>query len=298
MNEHQIRWDDLQIVLAVAETGSLSGAGRQLNLSHATVFRRLGELERKLGVALFNRTRSGYEQTPAGEDLARSAAKVRDEIASAERRIAGRDLSLSGVIRLTTTDTLFAGLLAPILDQFRSRHPDIEIELLISNQVYSLSKREADIAIRPTNRPPETLVGRRVADIEQAVYGKKSRWEDTELPLPIDRLETADWVGPDAHLGDRGLENWMSNEIGSARCQYRIDSLLGVKHAIREGSGIGVLSTYLGESDPELIRLSDPIQPLATQLWILTHPDLRRVARISSFIDEIGEAIREYFLPA
>lgn len=164
-------------------TGSLSGAGGRLGVSHATVFRRLTDMEKRLGVALFERSRTGYTPNSAGEDLAAVARRVEADILGVERRLAGQDLKLSGSVRLTTTDTLYAGLLAPALADFRVNYPDIELEVVVSNQVQSLSKREADIAIRPTRNPPETLVGRRVGSIRQAIYGQKQYCHDTPIPL-------------------------------------------------------------------------------------------------------------------
>ena len=293
MNEQSIRWDDLQIVLAIAETGSLSGAGRLLKVSHATIFRRLTDMEQRIGVSLFNRTRSGYTQTLAGEDLTASAARIRAEVLGAERRIAGKDLKLTGTIRVTTTDTLFFGLLAKIFAGFRKKHPEIELEVVISNQLHSLSRREADIAIRPTRSPPETLVGRRVRDITQAVYGQREQWQATHYPLPIHNLSTQAWIGPDIHMGDANLEKWMTEGDRGDHCHYRVDSMLGMQGAAREGSGIAVLPCYIGDSDRQLIRLSEPVPELTTQLWLLTHPDLRRVTRIRTFLSEVGENLRQ-----
>ncbi|WP_250462325.1 LysR family transcriptional regulator [Microbulbifer litoralis] len=293
MDEQLIRWDDLQIVHAIARNGSLSGAGRQLGLSHATVFRRLGEMERRLGVTLFERGHGGYSQTPAGEDLAAVAARVETDILGAERRIAGRDIKLSGTIRLTTTDTLYSGLLAPILAGFRRQYPQIELELVISNQLHSLSKREADIAIRPTHKPPETLVGRRVGEIQMAVYGARAGWRDQSLPLSPESLAACNWVGPDVHMGDAALEAWMNARGHRERCRYRIDSLLGVQVAIRQGAEVAVLPRYLGDADEQLLRLAPPVAELATPLWLLIHPDLRRVSRMRIFLEEVGGQIRE-----
>lgn len=293
MNEQSIRWDDLQIVLAIAETGSLSGAGRLLKVSHATIFRRLSDMEKQLGVSLFNRTRRGYTQTMAGEDLTASAARIQAEILGAERRIAGKDLKLTGTIRVTTTDTLFFGLLAKIFADYRKKYPEIELEVVISNQLHSLSRREADIAIRPTCSPPETLIGRRVRDITQAIYGQREQWKATHYPMPAHSLSAHTWIGPDIHMGDTTLEKWMTEDGRGEHCHYRVDSMLGMQGAAREGSGITVLPCYIGDSDKQLIRLSEPVPELATQLWLLTHPDLRRVTRIRTFLSEIGEGLRQ-----
>ena len=169
----KLPWDDLRVVLAVAEAGSLAGAGRRLGASHATVFRRLGDVERRLGVRLFERSRLGYAPTDAGEELAEAARRIEAEVHDAERRIVGRDLRPAGVVRVTTTDSLMVGLVSPILAAFRRLYPGIVLEVVVSNQVFSLSRREADVAIRSSSAPPETLVGRRVATIAQAVYDRR-----------------------------------------------------------------------------------------------------------------------------
>lgn len=291
MNEQPIRWDDLQIVLAIAESGSLSGAGRQLGVSHATVFRRLTDMERRLGVRLFYRNRSGYSQTPAGEDLAASAARIQQEVFGAERRIAGEDLQLSGNIRVTTTDTLFSGLLAGLLAGFRDRHPAIELEVVISNQRQSLSRREADLAIRPTNTPPETLIGRHVGNIKQAVYGQNERWEHLEKALLVEDLVNEQWLGPDSHMGDLAMEQWVARNVPGASCRYRLDSVLAIQMAVRQGSGVAVLPCYLGDADGQLHRLTEPLPELETQLWMLAHRDLRRVTRIKTLMKEIGDGL-------
>lgn len=293
MDKQVIRWDDLQIVWAVAETGTLSGAGRRLGISHATVFRRLTDMEQRLGVTLFERSRTGYLATPAGEDLATVARRVEADITGAERRLAGQDLKLSGSIRVTTTDTLFTGLLAAAFAEFRATYPDIELEVVISNQVHSLSKREADIAIRPTRNPPETLVGRRAGTIEQAVYGQRNHWQDVRAPLKT--LTEHPWVGPDKHMGDSTLETWTTQQGLDEYCQYRVDSMLGLQTAIRYGPELAVLPCYLGDADPALRRLTDPVPELAVPLWLLTHPDLRRVSRIRAFTKAIGEHVRQVF---
>lgn len=279
MNEQQIHWEDFRIILAIATAGSLSGAGGRLSLSHATLFRRLADIEKRLGVTLFERSRRGYTPTAAGEDLATTAARIEAEVLGAERRVVGRDLKLSGTIRVTTTDTLLMGLLSPVFAAFRQVHPEIVLEVAISNQLFNLSKRDADVAIRPSSNPPETLVGRRIGTIAQAVYGRGS--------------EQAEWVGPDPHLGYTALDTWMAHSGADANCRYRVDTMLGMYQAVREGMGVAVLPCYLADADTTLLRLGEPIPELATALWQLTHPDLRRVARIRAFLAFVAEAVRE-----
>ena len=183
------------------------------------------------------------------------------------------------------------GTLAPAFEAFRAHYPDIELEVVISNQVHSLSKREADIAVRPTRNPPQTLVGRRAGSIQQAVYGQRRHWQD--VPAPLDTLARYHWVGPDKHMGDSALETWLTQQGLDNHCHYRVDSMLGMQTAVRHGTGLAVLPCYLGDSDPELMRLTDPLSELAVPLWLLTHPDLRRVSRIRVFTQDIGEYIRQ-----
>jgi DNA-binding transcriptional LysR family regulator len=144
-------WDDLHLVLAVFREGTLSGAARRLNVTHSTVFRRLGAIEEKIGARLFERFRDGYAPTPAGETAAASAVRLEDEVLTLERKLSGQDLKPFGTVRIATTDTLGA-ILMWHLPAMRALHPEIQLEIAISNAMANLTRREADIAIRPTPR--------------------------------------------------------------------------------------------------------------------------------------------------
>lgn len=288
MNE-QLQWGDLHTVLVIARSGSLSGGSRRLGVSHATVFRRLGDIERRLGVRLFERSRSGYTPTPAGEDLAATAQRVEAEVLGAERRVVGQDLRLSGTVRVTTTDTLLAGLLSPIFATFQATHPGIILEVAISNHLFNLSKREADVAIRPTMTPPDFLVGRRIGRIAQGVYGKADSFS-TAAGAPD--FGAVDWVGPDESFAYRALDAWMAAHGLDERCRYRVDTLMGIFAAVRSGIGLAVLPCYLADDDPQLVLFGECIPELASDLWLLTHRDLRRVARIRVFMHFIARSVK------
>ena len=153
-------------------------------MTHSTVFRRLGVIEEQLGARLFERFRDGYAPTPAGETVAEAATRLEDEVLTLERRLSGQDLRPSGVVRITTTDTL-GTILMRHLPAMRAVHPEIQFEVAISNAMANLTRREAEIAVRPTPDPPEILVGRRVAEIAHAIYGSHaylSRNEEKDLP--------------------------------------------------------------------------------------------------------------------
>ena len=290
MIEQQIKWDDLRFVIAIQRAGTLSGAGRRLSLSHATVFRRLEALERRLGVRLFERGREGYSPTAAGEQLCATAERVETEVAAAERRIVGQDLKPEGSLRVTATDTLCFGILMPICRDFRQRFPDIKLEIVISDQLSNLSKREADIALRATRRPQESMHGRKLGKIAQAIYGPTRHPAANDVdPCWADY----DWVGPDASLLYPPLEKWLAKNCSAERIACRVNTLLGMREAMLAGLGLTVMPCYLCDPDPRLVRIGDPLPELETELWSLTHPDLKAVSRIRAFLDFVADEIVE-----
>jgi DNA-binding transcriptional LysR family regulator len=269
-----LRWDELRLVLAIGRAGTLSGGARALAIDHSTAFRQLGALEARLGVRLFERARDGYVATPAGEAAIATARGVDDAVGALETRLAGADLRPSGTLRVTTTDTLVE-LLAPLLAAFRADHPEITLELAIDNAFFTLSRRDADVAIRPTTTPPDTLVGRRIAGVASALYATRRGGE----------LVTRDWIGFDDSLAHLGAARWLAREIPAARIVCRANSLLALRALARRGVGAAALPCFLGDAAPGLVRLRAPIQEMDSALWLLTHADLRRVARVRVFLE-------------
>ncbi|MEC8916941.1 LysR family transcriptional regulator [Salinicola sp. LHM] len=275
------RWDDLKIVLAIAEERTLAGAARRLAVNHATAFRRLKAVESSFGTRLFERQSGTYTATAMGELMVDSARRVAAEASNIERKLAGRDQQLEGTLRITTTDTLLTGVLTNSLADFRRLHPAISLEVVVSNRTLNITRRDADIAIRPTNRPPDTLVGHRLGWIDMAVYG------DIEGMA----ADSSNWVGVDARMGYPALDAWLSSQAGVIG--YRVDSMLAMLTAVRSGIGKGVLPCYLAENDVGLVRKGKPIPTLRTELWMLTHPDLRRNARVMALFDFLRKRMQE-----
>lgn len=290
MNANSLGWDDLRLVLAIGRAGTLAGAARALALNHSTLFRRLGALEQQIGVRLFERFRDGYTPTAAGEEVVALAGRVDTDVTVLERRLAGRDLRPSGLVRVTTTDTLVE-MVTPMLASFRTAHPEITLELNASNAIFNLSRRDADAAIRPAQEPPELLVGRRVATVAFATYGAPDYLKGRPLKLAFDRH---DWVAPDDSLAHLKPARWISDTIAPARIVYRASSLMALQCAARAGLGLASLPCYMGDSDPGLRRVGAPMPDFDAGLWLLTHPDLRRVARIRAFLDFMGPALAAY----
>jgi len=283
-----MQWNDLRLILAVAAEGSLSAAGRRLGVSHATVFRRLGRVEEQLGVKMFERSNAGYVPTSAGEEIAAVARRVEAEIVGVERRVAGRDVRPSGTVRVTTTDTLLEGVLSPQFATFRNIYPDISIEVAISNEVLNLSRREADVALRPCSVPPDALAGERLGIIAQAVYGHE-RLVSSDRTAPS--LAAFDWIGPGERMPYPALAKWMRAHGLDDRCRYRFDTIQGMYIAARNAAGLAVLPCYLGDDTRDLVRLSEPLPEVATDLWLLSHADMRRSVRIRTFLQFMGDAI-------
>ncbi len=283
-------WDDLRFVLEIYNAGTLSGAGQRLGLSHTTVFRRLGEIEQRMGVKLFERSRSGYKPTLAGEEAANTAELIEGLVYDVERQIQGRDLNPTGTVRITTTDSLFVGFLSSIFKQFQQTYPDIKLEISLSNKVLDLSRRETDIAIRPLLVPPEHLIGRKTVSISQAVYS--NRYLAPDLSQSID-LRALPWVGPDETMLYHELDHWMTGNNLSQTIQCHVNSILGMAASVREGIGVAALPCYLGENDPELIRISEVIPALSTDIWLLAHTDLRKNTRMRIALDYLTAKIRE-----
>jgi DNA-binding transcriptional LysR family regulator len=277
----KLDWDDLRFVLAIAREGSLSGAARALAVTHSTVFRRLGAIEREAGVRLFDRFRDGYAATPAGESTAKLAAHFADEVLALERALSGQDLRPSGMVRITTTDTIGA-LLMPHLYGLRVAHPDIRLELTISNAMANLTRREADIALRPTLEPAETLVGRRVCEIAHAIYGSHEYLSQTRNK----NLAAHDWIGLDDALAGTVIGRWMRDNVPDAHIACRVDALPALRDAACAGLGLAMLPCYVGDVAGGLRRATRATaKELRSALWLLTHDDLKRTARIRAVMD-------------
>lgn len=290
MIANNLAWDDMRLVLAIGRAGTLVGAARAIGLNHSTVFRRLGALESQIGVRLFERFRDGYLPTAAGEEVIALAGRIDADVTAVERRLAGRDLRPSGRVRVTTTDTLVE-LVMPMLAAFRSAHPEIVLELAASNAIFNLSRRDADVAVRPSAEPPDMLVGRRVATVAFALYGASAYLKRRPARL---RPEEHDWAAPDETLAHLKATQWIDATIPAERVVFRAGSLVSLLAAVRAGIGVAPLPCYLGDSDPALRRLGGTMDEFAAGLWLLTHPDLRRVARIRAFMDFMAPALAAY----
>jgi DNA-binding transcriptional LysR family regulator len=284
-----LSWDDFRYVKAIADTRSLTGAAELLGVNHSTVFRRLGQIEQQLGSRLFERGRAGYAATASGERMIELAERMGEDIVSFERRVTGLDLRPSGELRVTTSDAVLLHLLSDILVGFRRAFPEIVLDIVVSNQRFNLSKRDADVAVRTTYHNPDPLLGRVVARIPWAVFGPAAL-----AGQPFDAAVDArrhEWVAFGDTIAIGRATKWLNEHAGEKRIVYKVNTMLGLAEAAAGGVGLVLLPCYVGTAVAGLAQLSPPLPELERELWLLTHPDLRNTARVHAFLDYCADAI-------
>jgi DNA-binding transcriptional LysR family regulator len=285
-----LAWDDFRLIKAIADARTLPGAAVLIGVNHSTAFRRLRQIEEALGVTLFERHRAGYALTPAGEEMVALASQIDENITAFTRKIAGREIAPAGELRVTTADSLLIHLLTPLFVRFRRQYPDVGLDVVLANQALNLSKRDADVAIRATDNPPENLVGRRVATVAWALYGRADEYPD---PEEIDQgsLIDRDWVSLGDNLATIKAVKFVREHVPPERVAYKVNTVLGLAEAVEGGLGIGHLPCFIGDARPGLVRLGPPNPEFAADLWLLTHPDLRHSARVRVFLDFMAAEI-------
>ncbi|WP_230530672.1 LysR family transcriptional regulator [Microvirga roseola] len=291
--QQHLDWDDFRLVKTIAEANGLAGAAERLGVNHSTVFRRLGQMEENLGVKLFERHRTGYILTPAGEEMTALAEQMEENVTSFTRKLAGQAVAPAGELRVTTNDTLLVHLLTDIFARFVKTCPEMRLDVVLANQALNLSKRDADVAIRATDNPPETLVGRRVATIGWALYGRAEEFPDHGQPQDLESpaLYERPWVALGDNLATLKAARFVRERVAPENIAYRVNTVLGLAEAVEAGIGIGPLPCFIADEKRNLVRLSEVNPGFSAGLWLLTHPDLRQSARVRAFMDFMAAEI-------
>ncbi len=284
-------WDDIRFFLAVARGGNLSAGARLLGVRHTTVLRRLDALEARLGLRLFERRPDGYAATPAGEEMLTTARRVEDEMLGMGRRLAGGDAALAGGVRLAAPDDLANALLPPIIAGLRRRHPGIALELFVADPGANLTRRDADVVLRPGGPPPDGVIGRHVADIAFAVYGERGFVGSRPPLMRASDLMQENLLAPDDTLADTNVAQWLRQVVPGSREIYRSNSFAHLMIACATGMGFAVLPCFLGDTVPDLIRALPPQQAMRRPLWMLTHRDVRATAPVRAVMDFVANGI-------
>ena len=284
-----LAWDDFRLINAIETARTLPAAAAVLGLDHSTVFRRLRQIEVQLGTPVFERSPGGYVPTAVGVEIAALAARVDEDITAVLRRVAGQSPSPAGEVRIATSDALLFDLLLPLLAEFRQACPEVRLDLVTGNTALNLARRDADVAIRATATPPETLVGRKVGQIAWAAYGVASQTAPgTEAALfALD----APWVGFGDALTGLTAASYFRAHVPEHRIVCRFDTVAGLVAGIEAGLGHGLLPCFIGDRHPSLARLLPALASSSTDLWLLTHADLRNLPRIRVLMDFLGQRL-------
>jgi DNA-binding transcriptional LysR family regulator len=288
LTQYQLTATDLEVLLALARGGNLAEAGKRLGADPSTVFRSVQRIEKQLGQTLFNRSRSGYLPSEMAQQIVLHAEKIEAELEAARTASLASQDEVSGLVRLTTTDSVLHGLVIPLLGGLKALHPHLELELMSSNEVASLTKRDADIAIRATSRPPEHLVGHHLGRANFAVYGSAEAFKGKRVK-PLDEY---DWIVLDDAMPEHPVVKWRRKNYPKSVARYRVNSHLALAEAVRAGLGIAILSTYKARHDPRLKALTPVLEDCGIDLWVLTHPESRHLRRISAVYSYFAKAIK------
>lgn len=281
-----MNWDDLKIFLAVAEASSMRMAAKTLRVSHSTVSRRIEALEKSLGARLFDRLPEGYQLTAAGVDLLPISQELRDQVDAYSLKVLGRDTELEGQICVTMPDIVAVEVMIPYIAEFQSLYSNISVRIEDSYEVLDLNRREADIAFRFTNEPPEHLIGRRIATVFDAVYAHKDYLKEHNPSAPE---STARWVG--WGMPETKPEWIKSSPYPDLKLAGHFNNPIIQKQAVINKLGLGYLPCLVMDNVPDIVRISEP-KP-ATDFWVLTHKDLRDTARLRVFREFIFSKAKE-----
>jgi DNA-binding transcriptional LysR family regulator len=286
--QYKIDAADLQTVLAMVRAGTLAGASERLGVDASTVFRSLQRIERGLAQPLFERSRAGYLASELAQSLAEHAEQLEVALESARSAAQLRPEQVSGTVRITTTDTVLHGLVAPALKGLQASHPLLAYELHTGNELASLTRRDADIAVRATKRPPQHLVGKQVGPIRVAMFASKKgpikRYEDVEAGKVA-------WIAPDDALPEHPSVVWRRKYFPKVVPRYRVNSILTVMDLVAQGLGVGLLPMFVARGRADLLQLTEVIDECQTELWLLTHPESRHLRRVSTVYGHLSRVL-------
>lgn len=292
-NEKNMDWNYLRTFHAVSETGSLAKAAERLAISHATAFRHMKAFEADLGARLFDKVQGRYCLTEAGAEILGLAQTVAAAFEDIERSGSGTDRQLKGRVRLTAPASFSSLHLPALVARFRSAYPEISVELLSSNEELNMSHRAAEVALRVTQSPPEHLVGRKLIDVPWGLYASSDYLERKGRPLLLADLSQHDLIGATGTLARRDGFSMIDRDY-RAQVICRCDDLMAM--AAFAGQGLGLALLPADVAPHALTRVFVLGDVPANQVWLLTHPDLRKVERVRALMQFLTPAIRD--LPA
>lgn len=279
---------DLALLLALVRGGNLAAAAQLAGVDTSTVFRTVQRAERALGQRLFERSREGYRATELAQQLAEHAERIEAELEAARSAAQVRAAAVSGLVRISTTDTLLHGVLLPSLRALREAHPQLRLEINARNELANLTQRETDVALRATVRPPSHLVGRHLGPIRAAVFVARALAPRRRGAFD---LAAAPWIAVDDALPEHPSVRWRRRHLPRVEPALRLNGVQAVFDAVRAGLGVGIAPLFLAQRSNDVAALTPPLDECESQLWLLTHPESRHLRRIQAVAAHLAQTV-------
>ena len=287
-------WDDLRFVLAVARAGSALGASKALGVNQSTVVRRLEKVERDAGAELFDRRQSGYCVTPLGRKMVEVAERIETEMAGLQAFLGAAGRSVSGVVRLTTSERLASAIVGPCVHDFQIAHPDVRIELYADDRRLDLAKGEADIALRASSRPEGAgIVARKLLDVGWTVYCSKEYAAQHGMPATREEIRNHEIIGTDGPLGQLVGSRWIAEAACGRPIRFSSNSLSNLIVSLRSGLGVATLPCLAGDFEPGLVRCRPPPRELDAELWLIVREEVKAVPAVRTFVEFLAGHVHQ-----
>lgn len=286
--QYQVTASDLEAILALTRSGNLSVAAERLGVDASTVYRNVQRVEKGLGQRLFERSRTGYQALELAQEFAALAERMETHLEAARSLVQKTPEHVSGSVRITTTDAILHSLLAPALKALQENHRLLSFDLHAGNELASLTRRDADIAIRATRRPPQHLIGKHVGPIRVAVYAPR---KSALRSLTDEVAANAKWIAPDDALPEHPSVVWRKKHFPKVAPAYRVASVLTVAELVGQGLGIGLLPLFLANERTDVHKITDVLDECQTELWLLAHAESRHLRRVAVVFGHLAQTL-------
>lgn len=284
-------WDDIRFFLAVVRAKSIRGAADSMGVNHATVSRRIQAMEESNNTQLFDRSPRGYELTPAGLSILEEAAAVEKNVNTLSQRLRSQPKTYEGEIKVSMSDGMVRAI-SPILATFLRKHPNIKLNIVVSNKNINFNADQAHLSVRFAHSPPEELVGRRVGQASSALFASKAYLQQFGESDDVNHYH---WVGWNDDWQDLPSFKWLEHNIKADRVVQRVNSYHALIEAVKAGIGVSHLLCLDALIEPDLVQIGPGAESANTNLWVLTHRELRKTPRIQSLMGHITEEMRAHY---
>lgn len=286
-------WDEIRTAYQVARMGTVSGAAEVLGVHHATVIRHIDALEGRLGAKLFQRHARGYTATEAGQDLLKIAGSVDDQFSQLAGRIKGRGDEVTGELIVTTIDA-FSPLLVPAVAEFQKRHSDLRVRLLSDTRLFRLEFGEAHVAIRAGKLPdqPDNIVQPFFTANMRLMASKD--YVDRHGTITGDNLAEHRFIGATEDNPRAPHQRWLNDNIPNTSIYFRVSGMVAAKEAVLAGIGIGFIPDWDRDRTEDLVEVFPPLEDWAAKIWLVTHMDLHRTAKVQTFVRFLKEQVKHW----